>query len=99
MYHQVIRWYTSVVPTSLPRHQVTETPTVAHALDLAGKRWPGESRSRLLVLLLEMAAEKLTADRHQAAERHRVAVEASSGRYPKAFGPGFLEGLREDWSA
>jgi len=36
------------MPTARPRHQVTETPDVARALDLAAKRWPGEPRSKLL---------------------------------------------------
>lgn len=35
------------MPTTRPRFQVTETAAVAHAIDLAAKRWPGESRARL----------------------------------------------------
>lgn len=41
------------VPTIRPRFQVTETPEVARALDRAAQRWPGESRSKLLIRPLE----------------------------------------------
>lgn len=97
MYHLGRKCHTCVMPTTRPRYQVTETPEVARALDLAARRWPGETRSTLLLRLLEAGGGALERDQHTAADTHRAAVLASSGRYPEAFGPEYLTGLREDW--
>jgi hypothetical protein len=40
------------VPTARPRYPVTETDEVADVLDEAHRRWPDESRSRLIVRVL-----------------------------------------------
>ena len=39
------------VPTTRPRHYVTETDELAAALDAAALRWPELTRSQLLVRL------------------------------------------------
>lgn len=87
------------MPTTRPRYQVTETPTVALALDRAAKRWPGEPRSRLLVRLVEAGGEMLANDESADNHAHRSAVLASAGRYAEAFGPDYLTELRADWPA
>ena len=46
-----MRWYTDEVPTTRPRHQVTETDELAAALDEAAVRWPDLSRGRLITRL------------------------------------------------
>lgn len=99
MCHLTPRWYTFRVPTTRPRHQVTETPAVARALDRAAKRWPEESRSRLLVRLVEAAGDMLANDESADQQDHRSAVLASAGRYAEAFGPDYLADLRADWPA
>ncbi len=85
------------MPTLRPRYQVTETPQVTRALDLAAKRWPGESRSKLLVRLVSIGGDTLEHDQHTADTTHQAAVQASSGRYAQAFGPDYLTELRADW--
>jgi hypothetical protein len=85
------------VPTSRPRHQITETPAVAHALDVAAHRWPGESRAKLLLRLIHAGEHSLRAPRGEAVRRRRRAVEASSGKYADVFGDGYLAELRKDW--
>src|ERR1700712_4389092 len=45
------------VPTTRPRHYVTETDDLAAALDAAALRWPELSRSQLLVRLALSAGE------------------------------------------
>lgn len=87
------------MPTARPRHQVTETPAIAQALDRAARRWPGESRSKLLLRLVGVGSEALDRDGETDREAHRGAVKASSGAYPEAFPEGFLEQLRQDWPA
>lgn len=85
------------MPTSHPRYQVTETPTVSRALDLAARRWPGEPRSRLLLRLIE-AGGSAVADDAGAAERDRLrVVQAVAGKYTGMYGPRYLDDLRRDW--
>ncbi len=85
------------MPTLRPRYQVTETPEVARALDRAAKRWPGESRSKLLVRLVEVGGGVLEDDARADDLTHRAAVLASAGRYAEAFGSDYLAELRADW--
>ncbi|MDA8038121.1 MAG: hypothetical protein M0Z69_02980 [Actinomycetota bacterium] len=87
------------MPTARPRHQVTETPAVARAIDRAAVRWPGEPRSKLLLRLVGIGSETLEHQDELDMEAHRAAVTASSGAYPDAFPPDYLVELREDWPA
>lgn len=86
-----------MVPTSRPRHQVTETPAVAHALDVAARRWPGEPRSRLLLCLVHAGMEAIEREQSRATRRREEAIEASSGKYADAFGDDHLAALRQGW--
>ncbi len=85
------------MPTSRPRHQVTETETVARALDRAAKRWPGEPRSKLLLRLVDAGGDALEQHQRLEEQAHCSAVNASSGAYSDAFGADYLTQLREDW--
>ncbi len=87
------------MPTSRPRYQVTETPTVARAIDRAARRWPDEPRSRLLLRLVEVGSVALEQEQHSELEAHRASVMASSGAYAEAFPADFLAELRQDWSS
>ena len=44
--------YTWPMPTTRPRHPVTETDEVAAVLDAAARRWSGVSRAKLIQLVL-----------------------------------------------
>lgn len=87
------------MPTTRPRHFVTETDDLAKALDAAAVRWPDLSRAQLLVrLALEghRAAERARAERRA----HRIdVVRRHSGMLTGAYGPGYLERAREEWPA
>ncbi|MGH3685624.1 MAG: hypothetical protein ACRDRU_27770 [Pseudonocardiaceae bacterium] len=85
------------MPTTRPRYQVTETPAVARAIDLAAQRWPGEPRSKLLLRLLDVGGAALEQRQATAIRDRQVAVDASSGKYPDAFSAGYLAELRQDW--
>jgi hypothetical protein len=85
------------MPTTRPRYQITETPAVAHAIEVAARRWPGESRSRLLLRLLDAGGAALELGDSRAARRRTEAVKASSGKYPDAFSADYLQTLRNDW--
>lgn len=86
------------MPTARPRHQITETPPVAQAIDLAARRWPGESRSKLLLRLVDAGSAVVEKRIALATAERRQAIESSSGKYPTAFDANFLVELRRDWS-
>jgi len=89
------------MPTSRPRHVITETEAVARALDDAAKQWPEERehRGRLIVRLVEEGHRALgQSSRHQAARR-REAIARTSGVLTGLYGPNYLDKLRRDWPA
>ncbi len=89
----------SIVPTTRPRFQVTETDTLARALDKAARRWPGEPRSALLRRLIDVGAAALEETEGDAVRRRREALQASSGKYADVFSNEHLVELRRDWPA
>lgn len=99
MYHLDLQWYTNNMPTARQRHQVTETPAIARAIDRAAARWPGEPRSKLLLRLIDVGNETLQQHEQVDLEAHRAAIMASSGAYPDAFSADYLAQLRDDWPA
>lgn len=90
-------WYTAPVPTTRPRHQITETPAIARAIDLAARHWPDEPRSKLLRRLVDAGGVALEAADGDDVRRRIKAVEASSGKYADAFSADYLAELRRDW--
>lgn len=87
------------MPTTRPRHFVTETDDLAEALNAAASRWPDVSRAQLLVqLALEghRAAQEVHADRRR---QRLAAVRQHSGILTGAYGPDYLQRLREGWPA
>lgn len=85
------------MPTTRPRHFVTETDDLARALDAAASRWPGLSRPQLLVrLALEghQAAQQAQDDRRS---RRLAAVRKHSGVLTGAYGADYLRRLRAEW--
>jgi hypothetical protein len=84
------------MPTTRPRHYVTETDDLAAALDVAAKRWPGLSRARLLVRLALSAADAEAQAQDALHKRRLAALERlASGDF--AYPAGYLADLREDW--
>lgn len=89
------------MPTTRPRHLITETDQIAAALDDAQQRWPedGRSRARLIVRLVEEGHRVLRDEEAQRRAEHRRAVLATAGALTGCYGTGYLERLRDDWPA
>ncbi len=87
------------MPTTRPRHIITETELVARALDDAARRWPADRdhRSRLLLRLVEAGHRAVRETQNQETAQRREAIEATSGALTGAFGADYLERLRDDW--
>lgn len=87
------------MPTTRPRVLVTETDELKLALDEAARRWPGESRSALLVRLALEGHQAAQAE-HAAIVQSRVeAVDRWSGSFSEGYESDLLERIREDWPA
>jgi hypothetical protein len=83
------------MPTARRRYQVTETESVERALDEAAKRWPNESRSRLMLRVINAGRE--TVAQQSQTESRLTAIRRVAGSYRDAYGADYLTRLREDW--
>lgn len=87
------------VPTTRPRHLVTESDDLATALDAAAERWPGTSRAQLLV--------RLALDGHRAArdaqqerrDRRLELIRQHSGALTGVYARDEVAQLHSDWPA
>ncbi len=70
---------------------------MAHALDVAARRWPGQPRSKLLIELVRVGGTVLEREQGEQVRVRQAAVAASSGKYADAFGTDYLTELRGDW--
>ena len=81
------------MPTTRPRHNITESDELADALDAAEQRWPGESRARLLT--------RLALAGHRAAQRavddRIAAIRRNGGVATGCYGQEYLAAEREGW--
>lgn len=87
------------MPTSRPRHTITESDDVTRALADAARRWP-EDRDHRTKLLLHLLAEGHRSIAHrgdsEAADR-REAVQQTKGALTGCYPAGYLKRLRDDW--
>ena len=87
------------MPTSRPRHVITESDDIARALDDAARHWPAEhgNRRRLLLRLVQEGYRAVRATEAADLTRHLDAVARTSGALTGAYETGYLNNLRADW--
>lgn len=85
------------MPTTRPRHLVTETDDLAAALDEAAHVWPDLSRAQLVVRLALEGHRAALAERSRRREHRLTVLRAHSGAVTGAYRSGYLQDLRADW--
>ena len=87
------------MPTTLPRHTITETSDVKTWLDEAARTWPdAQSRSDLIKRLMERGYESVAQQEEDLVERRRRAIRAASGSLPGVWPSGWYEQYKqEEW--
>ena len=84
------------MPTTRPRHQITETDEIAEAIDAGLREWPDLSRSDVIRELIVKGADALNlsaAERVLAFELALKQLEDLDVQYP----PNYLEEVRRGW--
>lgn len=89
------------MPTSRPRHTITESDEIARALRDAARRWPEERDSprALLQRLVVEGHEALTQRLDSDARARRTAITSTHGALSGVYPNGYLSKLRDDWPA
>lgn len=85
------------MPTTKPRHAITETESIAHALQVARRRWPGQPATRLLAQLIEEGALAVERDDAGTRAEHERAV-ADLATLADYYPDGYLDNIRDGWS-
>lgn len=87
------------MPTTRPRHTLTETDELSAALKLAAQRWPEDAGrpNRLLLRLVAAGERAIAPEQRRARERRRRAIERHHGQFTGMYPPGYLQRLRGEW--
>jgi hypothetical protein len=87
------------MPTSRPRHTITETNDVSRALHDAARQWPKDRKrpSKLLLDLVREGHRAITVDAERALEDRRAAIECTGGALTGTYPVDYLARLRGDW--
>ena len=87
------------MPTSHPRHAITETDEIADALGVARRAWPdlADKPGALLRRLILEGRNTLAHNNTAADAARRQAVADTGGALTGVYGVNYLEDLRQDW--
>lgn len=85
------------MPTTLRRIQVTRTPEVEGALDVAARLWPTASLSERLARLAALGAQSVSGAEETVRRHRREALDRLRDLTADLYPEGYLEDLREDW--
>jgi hypothetical protein len=87
------------MPTTRPRHTLTETPELARALDAADSAWPelGNDRPALLRRLVETGYHAVVQRLDGRLTARRLALHRGAGVATGAYPAHAAEALKSEW--
>ena len=93
--------YTHLMPTTRPRHMITESDELSSALDVAADRWPelAGNRSKLLRKILEVGIDSLASSSETARKSRLEHINKIAGSMSDTWPANWKEELGADWPA
>ena len=85
------------MPTTRPRHTITETDDVAEAIRAAKARWPGESHPALLRRLIAEGSRAVSGEARAGREQRIAAIKRTAGSLSGTYPKDYLADLRGEW--
>ena len=97
--HLAKECYTLRMPTTRPRHMITETDDLASALDAADRMWPEcqGQRSALLRKLIDAGINVVTLSDDNAQRARQEAIHAAAGSMSGLWPKNWREQMRSEW--
>ncbi len=89
------------MPTSRPRHMITETDALAVALERAADLWPEDARDkgRLLRRVLSAGIESVETAQIKRLGSRRSAIEQAAGSLTGVWPADWRPAVRDEWPA
>lgn len=89
------------MPTTKPRHMITESDDVAAALELAKARWPelSNDKGKLLKKMLEFSALAIAREMDLKRNSRLSKIEDIAGSMPDVWPENWREEARSEWPA
>jgi hypothetical protein len=89
------------MPTTRPRHVITETDDIAAALADAARAWPDarDNKNALIRRLIQTGRRAIQDSRDTSVEQRLANFDQAAGSLAGLYEPGYLDKLREDWPA
>ncbi|MEX2441899.1 MAG: hypothetical protein WD400_04565 [Pontimonas sp.] len=87
------------MPTSRPRHMITESDRLAGALGLAAELWPEASgdRGALVKRILEAGIEAIEVRQERHTNERHAAITELAGTMTGVWPAGWRDELRDEW--
>ena len=87
------------MPTTRPRHMITETDQISQGLAQAAKQWPelADQRTLLLRKVIEIGLQAIELDESKHAQIRIAAVEKLAGSMDGIWPSNWKKELAEDW--
>lgn len=87
------------MPTTKPRHMITETDQISQALSQAAKMWPELAGQRTLLLrkLLEVGIQTVEQGLENDTAQRLAAIDKLAGSMDGVWPTNWREELAEDW--
>jgi hypothetical protein len=99
--HLVAKCYTCAMPTTRPRHMITESDRLTRALEDAGVLWPEANGDRgvLLRRILEAGMKTVEEEKNEREGARRTAIDIVAGSMAGVWPADWRSELRDEWPA